>query len=332
MKKFTLLLFSVFAITFSTKAQDGFEGYLLASDQDRGKLIEAYINPAMKGLIYSMNSGWYHTAKVHKSFGFDITIGLNASLVPEEDEIFTLSGLNSINAGSITAATVAGSEDNTPLTTVNFTENNINYTTTFDAPGGVKESLPLSAVPAPAIQVNLGLPGKFEVGLRLVPKVGSENVKGDVFGMSLKKEITSWFGPLDKLPLHVALMGSFTNMNVDYDIQNSGNIDTNNGTAEFKLNSYNFQALASLNFPIINIYGGFGYGSGTSTLKILGDYDLNYVGQTRTISDPIDSEFNASGFRTTAGLRLSLGFFKIFGSYTLQEYNTANLGVAISIR
>ena len=95
MKKFTLLLFSVFAITFSTKAQDGFEGYLLASDQDRGKLIEAYINPAMKGLIYSMNSGWYHTAKVHKSFGFDITIGLNASLVPEEDEIFTLSGLNS---------------------------------------------------------------------------------------------------------------------------------------------------------------------------------------------------------------------------------------------
>ena len=54
--------------------------------------------------------------------------------------------------------------------------------------------------------------------------------------------------------------------------------------------------------------------------------------QTRTISDPLTSKFDASGFRTTGGVRLSLGFFKIFGSYTLQEYNTANLGVAFSFR
>ena len=64
----------VFALAFSTKAQDGFEGYLLADSNDRSKLIEAYVNPAMKGLIYSMNSGWYHTAKVHKPFGFVILL------------------------------------------------------------------------------------------------------------------------------------------------------------------------------------------------------------------------------------------------------------------
>jgi len=335
MKKLLLLFISIFAFNLSTKAQDGFEGYLLASDQDRGELIEAYINPAMKGLIYGMNSGWYHTAKVHSVFGFDISIGLNGSLAPKEDEMFTLSGLNSINTGSITAATVAGSEDISPITTVEYNDPNnplITYRTTFNAPGGVKESLPLNTIPAPAIQLNLGLPAKIEIGLRLVPKVGKDDVKGNLFGMSLKKEITSWFGPLDKLPLHVSLMGAFTNMTVDYDIQNSGTINSQNGLAEFKLNSYTFQALASLNFPIINVYGGIGYGSGSSTIKVLGDYDLTYVGQTRTISDPINSEFNAGGFRTTAGLRLSLGFFKVFADYTLQEYNTLNLGVAISIR
>jgi hypothetical protein len=34
----------------------------------------------------------------------------------------------------------------------------------------------------------------------------------------------------------------------------------------------------------------------------------------------------------TIGARLSLGFFKIYGSYALQEYNTANLGIAFSLR
>ncbi|GAB7257023.1 DUF6588 family protein [uncultured Polaribacter sp.] len=335
MKKSILFFLGAIAMAFNTNAQDGFEGYLLASDQDRGKLINAYINPAMKGLIHSMNNGWYHTAKVHSPFGFDLSIGLNASLVPEEDEMFTLSGLNSINSGSISAATVAGSEDFTPLTAVSFQDPNnpaITYSTTFDAPGGVKESLPLNAVPAPAVQLNLGLPAKFEVSLRLVPKVGSDNVKGDLFGIGLKKEITNWFGPLDKTPLHVSILAAYTTMNVDYNITDSGAVNVTDGFAQFKLNSYNVEAIASLNFPFINIYGGFGYGSGTSTLKMLGDYELSYAGQTRTVTDPIDSEFNASGFRTTVGTRLSLGFFKIFGSYTLQEYNTANLGIAISIR
>jgi hypothetical protein len=333
MKKLALIIIGILAFLPSKiKAQDGFEGYLLADNNDRSRLIEAYINPAMKGLIYGMNNGWYHTAKVHKPFGFDIAIGLNASLVPEEDEMFSLSGLTSINAGSITAATVAGSEDTRPLTTVNFVENGVTYNTTFNAPGGVKESLPLRAVPAPAVQVSMGLPAKFEVSLRLVPKVGDDDVKGNLFGVGLKKEITSWFGPMTKTPLHVSLLAAYTTMTVDYNIESDGDVSVQDGLAEFKLDAYTVQAIASLNFPVINIYGGFGYGSGNSTLNMTGDYTLNYGAVSRTVSDPLTSSFDASGFRTTAGLRLSLGFFKVFGSYTLQEYNTANLGIAFSIR
>jgi hypothetical protein len=332
MKKSILIILGIFALTFNTKAQDGFEGYLLAENDDRVKLIEAYINPAMKGLIYSMNNGWYHTAKVHKTLGFDLSVSLNASLVPEEDEMFTLSGLNSINTGSITAATVAGSEDTRPLTTINFTEGGETYSTTFNAPGGVKESLPLNAIPAPAVQFSLGLPAKFEISLRLVPEIGKEDVKGSLLGVGLKKEITSWFGPLGVTPLHVSLLAAYTTMNVEYDIQSNDDISVQNGLAEFKLNSYTVQAIASLNFPLLNLYGGFGYGAGNSTLKMLGDYTLSYGPLSRTITDPIDSKFDAGSFRTTIGTRISLPFLKIFGSYTLQEYNTANLGIAISLR
>lgn len=332
MKKSILFFLGIFALTFNTKAQDGFEGYLLADNNDRSKLIEAYVNPAMKGLINGMNNGWYHTAKVHKPFGFDISIGLSASFVPEEDEMFNLSGLTSVNTGSINAATVGGSEDVTPLTTVNFVENGTTYSATFNAPGGVKEDLPLNAVPTPAVQLSLGLPAKFEVSLRLVPKVGSDDVKGNLFGIGVKKEITDWFGPMEKTPLHVSLLAAYTTMTVDYTINSSGNVSVQDGLGEFKLNTFTVQAVASLNFPIINIYGGIGYGSGSSTLTMLGDYTLSYGPLSRTINDPIDSKFNVGSFGTTIGTRLSLGFFKIFGSYTLQEYNTANLGVAISLR
>ncbi|MFT7352854.1 MAG: hypothetical protein ACI9XR_002645, partial [Flavobacterium sp.] len=206
------------------------------------------------------------------------------------------------------------------------------YSTTFNAPGGVKESLPLNAIPAPALQVSLGLPAKFEVSLRLVPKVGQKDVKGSLFGVGLKKEITSWFGPLGATPLHVSLLAAYTTMNVEYSIEDAEDIAVQNGLAEFKLNSYTVQAIASLNFPILNLYGGIGYGAGNSTLKMLGDYTLSYGPLSRTITDPIDSAFDAGSFRTTIGTRISLPFLKIFGSYTLQEYNTANLGIAISLR
>lgn len=334
-KKYILILMSLFALNFNAKAQDGMEAILLADPADANKLLGAYVNPAMTGLIYGMNSGWYHTAKVHKVLGFDITIGLNASMVPSEDEIFSFASLNlsSVTSTSANAATIAGPKLS-PAVNVNTTFNGTPVTATFNMPEGVRDDLPLNAVPTPAVQFNLGLPAKFEAMLRLVPKVGQDEVKGSLLGLGLKKEITSWFGPMEKTPLHVSLLAAFTSMNVDYDLQKESSIPGTNQAAEFKLNSYTIQAIASLNFPVINFYGGFGYSAGNSSLKMLGTYNLDYNGGTftRTIVDPINLDFDASGFRTTVGTRLSLGFFKIFADYTLQEYNTISAGIAFSIR
>lgn len=335
-KKYILIFISVFAFSFNAKAQDGLEGILQANIADANKLTQAYVNPAMKGLIYGMNSGWYHTAKVHKVLGFDITIGLNASIVPSEDEMFNFAdlGLTSVTSTSTSAATVAGPNNLKPLMMVSETFNGVPVTATFNMPGGVKDDLPLNAVPTPAVQFNLGLPAKFEAMLRLVPKVGSDDVKGNLIGLGLKKEITSWFGPMEKTPLHVSLLAAYTSMNVDYDLQNDSSVNGTNQSAEFELSSFTMQAIASLNFPIINFYGGFGYTGGNSTFKMLGTYDLDYNGGafTRSVTDPINQDFDASGFRTTVGARLSLGFFKIFADYTLQEYNTITAGISIGIR
>lgn len=337
MKKLTVLCLLLF-VTHVSRSQE-LESILLAARDDANVLGKNYINPAMKGLIYGMNSGWYHTAKVHKKLGFDVTIGLNASMVPSKDELFDIAGLGltSITAsGSSLSPTVAGSGDGAMLN-VNATVQGQAVTASFQMPDGINDDLPLGAVPTPALQIGVGLPYKFDIMLRLVPEVGSDDVKGKLFGVGLKKELTSIFGPIDKLPLHVSVLAAYTSMNVNYGIDGN-TISGQNQNAEFKLNSYTVQAIGSLNFPIVNIYGGLGYTGGSSTLKMLGTYDLQYTPVaagptiTETVTDPLNLDFDASGFRTTLGIRLSLGFFKLFADYTLQEYNTLSAGMAFSFR
>ncbi len=346
MKKFALLiLMLVYAVSMKAQEDDGLESILYANIQDANKLTKAYLNPGMKGLIYGMNSGWYHTAKAHKTFGFDISIGLNASMVPTKDELFKFAdlGLSSTTTYHFaTSPAVAGTNDTAAQATVKATAVIEGQTVSkeFKMPGGVKEDLPLNAVPTPSVQFTFGLPKQFDVMIRLVPEVGSDDVKGNLFGVGVKKEITSLFGAFEKLPLHISLLGAYTNMDVNYNIQNGSSIAGANQKATFNLTSYTVQAIVSINFPIINFYGGIGYGAGTSDLKMLGTYVLEYeTGQPfpydtveKTVTDPINLDFDASGIRATVGTRLSLGFFKIFADYTIQEYNTISGGLAFSFR
>ena len=60
-------------------------GNILLAGEDASLLAENYLRPSVKGLVSGMNSGWYSTAKTHKKFGFDITFGLNSSLIPSKD-------------------------------------------------------------------------------------------------------------------------------------------------------------------------------------------------------------------------------------------------------
>lgn len=347
MKKVTLSLLTLLTLAFNAKAQE-FETIILAKE-DASKLTEAYISPAMKGLVYSMNNGWYHSAKVHKKLGFDVTIGANISFIPSKDEVFNIANLNLSNNTSVTngmtsSPTVAGSEDIVPADLrYETTIKGQNVKADFTLPNGIKEDLPANAVPAPSIQVGLGLPFKLEAMLRYSPKVGSDDVKGGLFGIGLKKEITDWFGPLDKLPLHVSLLAAYTNMTVDYNIGDiDGDIKATNALTEFQLNSYTVQAIASINFPIINFYGGVGYNGGNTKLKLKADSDFIASYTTNTIPaasieenlgrTPLSLKTSNGSFNATIGTRLSLGFFKIFGSYTIQEYNSVNAGIAFSFR
>ena len=190
MKKCILIFIGVFTLTFNVKAQDGLENILFADISDANKLTTEYLRPASEGFIFGMSNGWYHTAKVHKSLGFDITIGGNFSTAPSEKESFNISALNlssKITQNPSTSPTVLGS-DTAALNAFEVTipansDSNINggvhpeLKQNFTMPNGKGDDLPMSGVPTPAVQISLGLPGKFEASLRFVPEVGSDETK-----------------------------------------------------------------------------------------------------------------------------------------------------------
>ena len=333
MKKL-ILSFSIAFCAFTGYSQDdGFESIVKAGAADSNTLMGAYIAPAMEGLVYSMSGGWYHTAKTHKQLGFDITIGFNGAIVPSEKEILLLSQLdfqNNYTASSDVTPTVAGNGTPSEIT-FNTSEGNV----TFTMPEGVKDDLPINAVPAPAIQASLGVFKSTDLMVRFVPEVGSDHVKGKLFGAGFKHNIMQYFGPLDRLPLNVSVLGAFTTMNVDYDIQAESSIDGSNQAAEFKLNSYTVQGIASLDFPIVTVYGGLGFTGGKSELNVLGTYEYATNGSATnnaTIVDPINLSYTPSSVRASLGARLNLAFFKIFADYTVQEYSNITAGIAFSFR
>nr|WP_321237348.1 DUF6588 family protein [uncultured Psychroserpens sp.] len=348
MKKLIILFLLLFSVQQS-KSQE-LETILLAAD-DASLLTENYLNPAMKGLMYSMNGGWYTTAKTHKKFGFDITINANASFVPSKEEMFAFIPSDytflSLPNGETSLNTVMS--DNDAETEIDISIPNDNGTfkvASFDMPGGITEDLPINAVPTPMVQLGFGLPYKTDIKLRLVPKLNfDDSVEANLIGVGLQHDLMQYFGPLENLPLNISVLAAFTNMKVTYEIEDQNTEDevsVTNGEAEFKMNTWTVQALASLDFKIISFYGGVGYNNGKTTAKMKGDYTLTYdvedsngnvIGTVdESISNPINLDFEANGIRATLGTRLNIGFFKIFADYTLQEYNTASAGIAFSFR
>lgn len=331
------------------KAQE-LETILLAAD-DASLLTQNYLNPAIKGLMFSMNDGWATTAKVHKKFGFDITIGVNASFVPNSAKAFAFRPNDytyvTLPDGQTEVPTVMSENDAETRVDISVPVGDGTYKVgSFTMPGGITKDLPVNAVPAPTVQIGFGLPFNTDIKVRFIPKLNfDDDLQAGLFGLGLQHDLTQYFGPIEKLPLSISVLGAFTNMNVGYAILDDDPQDgvaVNNGKVDFKMNTWTLQALGSLDFKFITLYGGVGYNNGKTSVKMKGQYTLTYdiedangdkVGTVdETISNPINLGFQANGMRATLGTRLNLSIFKIFADYTFQSYNTATVGIAFSVR
>ena len=336
MKLKYVLFFLIFP--FFCWSQSGFESILLAVESDSKKLFQGYISPLMKGAIYSSNGGWYNSAKVHNKLGVDLSLRLNASFVPLSDQIFSISNLEFITSQAKDLPTIIGSNRQEDLI-ITLPSDGIlpEMKTTIKAPRGIKSKLPLGAVPAPVLQLGIGIPLDTEIIIRYSPEYHRKGIDMSLKGIGVKHNLLQYFGPVDKFPLNVSAFASFSKMKIDYDIQSFSSINGTGQVAQFSLNNYNLLLLASLDVLVVNFYAGFGLSGGNSSFKMLGQYDLEYQTEsnipfTRYLNDPIDMNFNVSGYQTTIGAKFKFLIFSAFADFTFQDYNTLSAGISVNFR
>ena len=292
----------------------------------------------MKGAIYSSNGGWFNSAKVHKKLGVDLSLRLNASFVPSADQVFSISNLEYITSEANDLPTIIGSSRQEELI-VTIPPDGIlpEIKTTIKSPKGIKSKLPLGAVPAPVLQLAIGIPFDTEVILRYSPEYHRKGIDMSFKGLGIKHNLLQYFGPIDKFPINISALASFSKMKIDYDIQSFSSIKGSGQVAQFSLNNYNLLLIASLDVLVVNFYAGFGFSGGDSSFKMLGHYDLEYQTEsnipiTRSLNDPIDMNFNVSGYQTTIGAKFKFLIFSAYADFTFQDYNTLSAGISINFR
>jgi hypothetical protein len=357
MKKLYSLIALAFltALTFNAKAQsnnDGISSLFKGSPDDVNKLMNAYTTPLFKGFGNSLNGGWTNTAKTQHFLGFSVRISATASMVPGKDKSFDINSLGLANIkptdpNKTMAATFAG--DKNLSTGITYTDPNnslAKYNTTL--PKGV-----MSYIPAPQIQVTVGLVKHTDFTIRYIPTVKITNDVGKVgmFGFGLKHDIIQDFAPKGKdFPFDLAVAFGYTHLNynkslnVKPDNNNvSGNTDFSNQSLEGNFNGINASVIFSKKLLFFTPFVSVGYQKSTTNVSLKGNYPFvtgvtPLTGQPTYTSyaNPISisgSNAGLSGTRADLGFQLSLAFFKLYASYGVSStsYNSFNAGIGFGL-
>ncbi|HFS66931.1 MAG TPA: hypothetical protein ENK67_01815 [Flavobacteriia bacterium] len=358
--KFRIGIFLVFFGFINSNAQD-FNQILVAGKEDASLYIGNYTEPMIEGLIQNLNSGWYHSGKTHKKYGFDFTINATASFIPQNKKTFIFRNSNynvlELDNGNTqeNLPTVMGPTTTEQIKVViplDALGNVIPQGSTvlptsfkvakFDALNGIEDELPIDAVPSPMLQVGIGLPSKTDFKIRFVPNIGNDEVNFNLIGIGLQHNLLQYF-KLDKTtPFDVSILGAFTSSTTTYKPKNN-RFPGRNQESTFKISAYTVQLVGNLNLKVINFYGGLGYSAGTSKVEVKGTYEFTYdvkdtFGNTintvnEEITDPIDINYKMDKqLKATLGMRLNISIFKVFADYSIQDYGTLNTGISLSFK
>lgn len=258
------------------------------------KNAELYLQPLADAFGASLNSGFFHTARIGK-FGLHVKIGVIAMVapIPEEKKIFEMVDEPQYgfypDPGEMTA-TVFGDEDG------GATVNGVEF------PGGAFETdyMPL-AVP----QVTVGGVLGTEATLRYITYTPDDEI-GEIklFGWGVRHSLSQYI-PL--CPVDIA--AGFWRQRFEVG-------DIVEATATY------FGVQASKSLSVLTLYAGAGLEK--SSLDIAYDYDNE--GQIERVTFGMEGE-NSS--RVTLGLALDLAVLQIFGDINMAKQTTYSAGVTV---
>ncbi len=326
-----------------------------SGSEDMSTYMGHYVKPFMDAFGTGMTAAWYNTAKNHEKLGFDLSISMSLVVVPDENKLFTFNeseyrNLYLFPRGPTTAQvpTMMGPDPKPAqqLQADGTVENNTILSTPFDAPGGIEdglqEAIPFakSSAPVPMVQFGLGTIKNTDIIVRWTPYLrlgANDKTELKIFGLAIKHDIKQWIPGLKMVPFDLSILVGYTKMDMIYQfVTDPANpvVVITDGEGLFKLNTWTFQALISKQISVVTFYGGIGYNTVSSNLKMNGLYEFDDITGTVTVGvrDPVDADFSLNSARLTAGVRLKLAVFTLHGDYTFQEYNTFTFGLGFSVR
>ncbi len=348
-KKTSYLLFIFLFATLTSKAQGDFSELIKSGPEDATKLANAYLNPLFKGLGFGANSGWYNSAKAKNLGKFDIRFVGTAALVPQEDQSFDITkiGLSTKTkikgSGSGLTPTAFGKE-NANRPTVEVLDNNGRTVAEFKMPGVAG----ISFVPSPQIQATMGLIKNTDVALRYSPAIGNDNFgRLQVLGFGVKHEITPWLlpGKSEKIiPVDIAVAFGYNQTEYNLAIKQEDQIDDSNSgrnlrqRIEGKFTGYTFDAILSKKLAVFTPFVSVCYHSSKTKIGALGEYivtsgaTLTGTRTYTTLTDPVNIEKKAiSELRGNIGFSLHLAFFRLYGAYSVGDYQAITGGIGFGI-
>ncbi|MCV9387721.1 DUF6588 family protein [Reichenbachiella ulvae] len=344
-KRGSLLMVGCMLGTTLSNAQDlgDMTAFLQAGSEDASTYMGNYLSPVFKGFGYGTANGWYNTAKAHKPLGFDLTFTLNTSFVPDKDLFFDIvetdyNNVTLVDPNNPTTSTLFGDETTTTISSsYDHPDGTVSAEFQTAAGLGLNDSYN-GMVPAPMIQLGIGLIKNTDLKVRWMPTLKGQDDYGNesrvsMFGFGLMHDFKQWIPAIKHIPVDMAVMVGYNRINSSAGLWTNGDVMTVSEDAEgsFAINSWTYQLLVSKKLSVLTVYGGLGYNDVRTNLNLTGDYTID-EGQGIVLTDPIDEKFDSKGMRGTLGLRLKLAVITIHTDYTFQEYNTLTAGIGVSIR
>jgi len=340
MKKIFTLIVLAATVSIQANAQDGINDLFKGNPGDVNKLLNAYTDPLFKGFGNGLNGGWVNTAKTQKFLRFNIRVSATVSIVPDNDKTYDVNalGLSYIKpTGSSIAQTFGGDVNKTTPVVVsdpNFPNDPTRkYNTSL--PAGVTQY-----IPAPQIQLTIGLIKNTDLSLRLIPTTKITDDVGSVgmFGVGVKHN----FAPdLSKtLPFDLALAVGYTHLTYEkpMDVRRNDNVPITGQSLKGDFTGWNTQVILSKRLLFFTPFVSVGYLNSTTDVGLKGSYPfitgVSPTGQPQytNYTDPITingSNASTSGMRADVGFQLSLFVLKIYGSYSFAAYQSANVGIGL---
>jgi hypothetical protein len=327
--------------------------FLKSAPADGAKFLQAYAAPWANAFGAGLNGGWYNTAKPHKLGGFDITTSFNVAMIPSSADKFDLSkiGLTSLT-GTGTTSTI--SEPNTAGPDLTF-KSGTTTLATFKAPPGTAWKI----IPVPTAQVGIGLPFGTELKVRYIPKINIKDGDISLWGVGLVHSLLQYLPGNKLLPVDVSLFGGYTKLTgnnplnlqpgtpLAYTTYNAAT-SFNNQNLNINVSALNVSLLASLNVPVLTVYGGIGYCKTKTEMAFSGNFPtpglvtpalpaVPYAAYTDAAvitgdKFPKINIENFAGMRANIGIRIKLAVITIHADYTKAQYNVFSTGLGISFR